>query len=420
MRILFVNAYFEPEVIAFSHLEKDLLEQLTAEGHEVEVICPTPTRGVTEEVCRKYRSLKTEELYDGKVHVRRFSAPREGKNPIIRALRYFWCNLREYQIGRKYKDIDVVFAVSTPPTQGLLAGKLSKKLKCPFVYSLQDVFPDSLVTTGLTREGSLIWRLGRRIERKTYERASRIIVISKSCRENLLRKGVAEDKLDLISNWVDVEQTKPVLREDNPLIRELAIDPSKFLVVYAGNFGAAQGAEIVLKAAEALQQEEKIGFVIFGGGSEFEDAVSDAHARGLTNVTIQGLLPKERVSQVYSLGDVALITCKAGVGGSGMPSKTWSIMACNTPIIASFDPESDLADVIRDSGAGACVEPGQTEPLVAAIRKAYEAWCTGEKRNLNLRTYVEKHASGEQCVKQYIEVMQTGMTSYQSRNDKGK
>ena len=152
MRILFVNAYFFPENIAFSHLEKDLIEGLIEAGYDIEVICPTPTRNVSVEVYKHYKSIKSEILYNGKVHVRRFSAPREKNNPLLRAIRYLWCNFREYQIGKHYKNIDAVFAVSTPPTQGLLAGKLSKKLKCPFIYNLQDVFPDSLVNAGLTKK----------------------------------------------------------------------------------------------------------------------------------------------------------------------------------------------------------------------------------------------------------------------------
>lgn len=86
---------------------------------------------------------------------------------------------------------------------------------------------------------------------------------------------------------------------------------------------------------------------------------------------------QDRISDVYSLGNVALITCKAGTGKVGMPSKVWSIMACNTPIIASFD--SDLAEVINDSGAGNCVEPENINDLKEAIVTQFKY----SKENLN-------------------------------------
>lgn len=117
------------------------------------------------------------------------------------------------------------------------------------------------------------------------------------------------------------------------------------------------------------------------------------------------LLPADRISEVYSLGDVALITCKPGTGNAGMPSKTWSIMACNTPVIASFDTDSDLADVIRDSGAGKCVEPGDVQKLVDAIKERYQRWKSGDNTKMSLREYVKEHASKEICVEKYIKTI---------------
>lgn len=394
MRILFLDAYFLPEKIAFTHLEQDLICGLLDQGHTIEVLCPVPTRGISRETAKAYASIKRETLHDGKVRVQRFWAPQEGRNPLVRAFRYFWCNLCQYQLGKKYRNIDVIFAVSTPPTQGWLAGKLSKKLGCRFVYNLQDVFPDSLVTTGLAKKGSLLWKLGRRLEDSTYQSADAIIVISKAMERNILEKGVPAERIHTVSNWIDTDAVKPVAKEENKLFEEYGIDTEKFTVVYAGNFGAAQGASVVLDAARLLPE---IQFVIFGGGAEF-DAVKTA-AKQLPNVIANGLLPQERVPEVYSLGDVALITCKKGVGNSGMPSKTWSIMACNTPIIAAFDPDSELAEIIQVANAGTCVEPENAEALAQAVLTAQNA--SGECGG---RDYVCQFASKQVCVAEYVKI----------------
>nr|WP_288723122.1 glycosyltransferase family 4 protein [uncultured Sellimonas sp.] len=402
MNLLFLDSYFEPETIAYTHLEKDLLEGLVKENNKIQIICPTPTRGVSAQIREEYRSRRNEKLYNGRVKVRRFWAPQEGKNPIIRAFRYFWCNFQSYQVAMRVKNVDLVFSNSTPPTQGMLSAMVAKKLskkykkKVPFVYNLQDIFPDSLVNTGMTKKGSFLWKAGRKIENYTYENADKIIVISEGFKRNIMAKGVPEEKIEVISNWIDLDSVHPVSREDNKLISEFAIDSDKFLVVYAGNFGAAQGADVVLKAAEKLKSNKDIQFVIFGGGAYFEEAKKEADK--LDNVFIHELMPANRISEVYSLGDVALITCKPGTGNAGMPSKTWSIMACNTPIIASFDTDSDLADVIRDSGAGMCVEPGNVEALVNEISLL-------PRKNIlkyELRDYVHNHADRRICVGQYI------------------
>ncbi len=404
MKVLFLDAYFKPEIIAFTHLENDIIDALINRGHEINILCPTPTRGIDKALREKYSKIKRESLFDGKVNVERFWAPQENKNPLTRAFRYFWCNFRQYQIGKKYKDTDVIFSASTPPTQGLLMAMLKKKLKCPTVYSLQDVFPDSLVNTKITTEGSLIYKIGRKIENYSYKHADKIIVISEGIKKNLLGKGVAEEKLSLVSNWIDIDGVAPVPREDNTIVNEFGIDKDKFLVVYAGNFGAAQGADIILKVAKELEENTDIRFAIFGGGAYFEDAEKEASS--LSNVFIHPLLPQDRVSEVYSLGDICLITCKKGTGNAGLPSKTWSIMACNTPIIASFDTDSDLADVLRASGAGECVEAGDAALLKEAILKRYTAWKNGEEDSTNLREYVRENASKEICAEKYAQIIE--------------
>ena len=225
-------------------------------------------------------------------------------------------------------------------------------------------------------------------------------MISECFKRNIMAKGTPEDKIEVISNWINLDSVHPVSRKDNKLINEFGFDPDKFLVVYAGNFGAAQGADIILKVAEKLMSKKDIQFIIFGSGAYFAEAQKEAER--LDNVFIHELMPSDRISEVYSLGDVALITCKPGTGNAGMPSKTWSIMACNTPIIASFDTDSDLADVIRDSGAGKCVEPGDVDALVKAIETEHQMWSVGNSRFIELRKYVLENASKEKCVKRYI------------------
>ena len=411
MKILFLNAYFAPETIAFTHLETDLINGLLEAGHEITVLCPAPSRAISDEVRKAYRKRKNETLYNGHVTVHRFSAPKEGKNPILRAFRYFWCNARELRIAKKYKDIDLVFAVSTPPTQGLLAGKVAKHLHCPFIYSLQDVFPDSLVTTGLSKKGSLLWKIGRKIENKTYMGADKIVVISKAIKRNLLAKGVSADKLVAIPNWIDTDAVCRIPKDKNRLYEEFNIERDKFTVLYAGNLGAAQGADVILDAAKLLRENAGIQFVIFGGGSEF--ATAKARAEGLENVFIHPLLPQNRVPEVYSLGNLALITCKAGTGNAGMPSKTWTVMACDTPILAAFDTDSELASILTQASAGHCVDPENAEALAEAILASFAQ--ADEERPNGGRAYVEQFASKELCVGKYVELFQSAKLSKKSK-----
>ena len=405
MNLLFLDAYFEPEQIAFTHLEHDLIERLVKEGNKIEVICPSPTRGISKETAKKYRRRKRERLYGGRVHVMRFPAPQEKRNPAVRAIRYFWCNYITYLIGVKRQSCDLVFCNSTPPTQGWIAGKVAKKLNVPLVYSLQDIFPDSLVTTGLSKKDSLLWRIGRKLENATYRRCSKIIVITQAMKENLVKKGVRAEQIEIINNWIDTDQIRPVKREENRLFSELGIDRSKYIVLYAGNFGEAQGAEIILDVAAKMQEDPNIEFVIFGGGSGYERAVEKAER--LCNVFIHPLMPQDRIAEVYSMGDVALITCKSGVGQSGMPSKTWSIMACSTPVIASFDLDSELCRIIEKTKSGICVEPEKADEIVKAVK----ALQNEKIANHDIRAQMKSLASKEKCTSEYLRVFREALKS---------
>lgn len=411
IKMLLLPPYFFPEQTASTHLDQDRFSAYKNAGILTEVYVASPTRGVDAKCRNKYKKIKNEKMFDNSVSIHRFPMFHEGKNPIFRAVRYVLVNLIQYMKGTKAKDIDVIYSGSTPPTQGVLCSLVKKKLskkyrkKIPYIYNLQDIFPDSLVNTGMTKKGSILWKVGRKIENYTYKNADKIIVISEGFKRNIMAKGVSEEKIEVISNWIDLNSVHPVSREDNKLITEFDIDLDKFLVVYAGNFGAAQGADIILKAAEKLKNETNIQFVIFGGGAYFEEAKKEAEK--LDNVFIHELMPVDRISEVYSLGDVALITCKPGTGSAGMPSKTWSIMACNTPIIASFDTDSDLANVIRDSGAGECVEPGDVDVLADSIISLYTNYKFNKRDNYDMRSFVRVNASRETCVQKYINVIKS-------------
>jgi len=377
MKVLKLAPYYAPERISSSHLTADMEDAYVEAGIISEIYAPTPTRGVSAEEREQYKKIKYEEKRDGTILVHRFAMFREGRNPIGRALRYVLVNLMHYHKGVHAKNVDVIVAGSTPPTQGVLCALVAKKLSkryghlVPFIFSLQDMFPESLVSTGLCKESSVLYKIGNKISDYTYRHATRIRVISDSMKETLIKKGVPVEKITVIYNWIDTETIVPVSREDNPLFDELGLDRDHFYVTYAGNLGNSQNADILLSCAAALKDNENIRFVVFGGGSEkekFEKQIADS---GLSNIQLFPLQPMERVSLVYSLGDVSFVTCKKGVGVGAFPSKAVSIMATGTPIIASFDLDSDLCRIVTDNEIGLCADAEDAQGAADAILTLY-------------------------------------------------
>ncbi len=372
MRVLFLESYFKPEKTSGAHFAEDVRNALVDSGHTIQIYAPTPSRNVDDEVRNKYKKLKIETEREGRIAIYRFSLYREGKKTLGRALRYVILEMKLLWFGLFSKKVDILPMGSTPPINGLMATVIKKLKKLPFVYTVQDMFPESLVSAGMTKEGSLLYKIGNWVSNVTYKNASHIIVISESMKTELIKKGVNEEKISVIYNWIDTEKTVPVKREDNTLFDEFGLQRDKFYITYAGNLGNSQNVGLILDCAEKLKEQSDIQFVIFGDGSEKEKLVTRIEESGLNNIKIFPMQPLSRVSEVYSLGDASFVICKKGVGKGAFPSKAASIMATATPIIASFDTDSDLCRILKQEDCGICAEAEDIESAVKAIEALYE------------------------------------------------
>lgn len=370
----------------------------------METYVPTPTRGVSEEERNTYKKLREENCLDGKLIVHRFPLFAEGKNAIIRAIRYVLAGIIQLYYGLKAKNVDCIFLASTPPIQGVIGALLKRWKKRPFIYNLQDIFPDSLVGTGLTKKGSLFWRIGRSIENFTYRNADKIIVISEEFKQNILEKGVPEEKIEVVYNWIDPQEVFPTNRSSNPLYQTLQIDPSRFSVVYAGNMGNAQNIEVILEAAEKLVREKDVQFLLFGTGGMKDKYEKLAQSKNLSNVYFFPLQPIEMVSYVYGLGDLCVVSCKPGMGGSAMPSKLLSILSAGQAVLSSFD-QGELTNTLERYNCGICTKVGDSDSLADAILRAKINPEKCIEMGENGRNLILKFFTREQCTQKYIEII---------------
>lgn len=404
MEVLYLYSYYKPEKTSGAHLAEDERRALVADGHRITIYTPTPTRGVDKVTRKAYKKRKHESEYDGAVTVHRFSLFGEGKNTLMRAFRYFLLECRLLWLGLTRKKKDILILGSTPPINGLMGAVLKKLKRIPYVYTVQDLFPESLVSTGMTKKGSLIWKIGNWVSNVTYKNSAHIIVISDSIKKSLVEKGVPESKITVVYNWIDTDKVVPVEREKNSLFDELGLDRNKFIITYAGNLGNSQNPKILVDCAEKLKSNEDIQFVIFGDGTEKDKLVSRIDEAKLENIKLFPMQPLERVSEVYSLGDVSFVTCKAGVGSGAFPSKSASIMATATPIIASFDLDSDLCKMISEHRLGECCEPENAAMAAERIVKLYQDSALVKEYGENARRHACEKFSKEIGIKKRIEI----------------
>ena len=372
----------------------------------MELYAPMPTRGISKEVREEYKKRRMEHWHDGKLEIHRFLMYGEGKNPILRALRYVFCWCAQFWKGLRAKDIDLIYLASTPPIQGVLGGLLKKIKKVPFVYNLQDIFPDSLAGTGLAKKDGLLWKIGRVIENFTYRNADKIIVISEDFKRNIMEKGVPEEKIVVVYNWVDEEAVKHVPREENKLFDMYGLDRKKFYVTYSGNIGLTQNMDMLLEVAKELEEDPNIQFVLIGEGAYKKRVEEIIAEKNIGNVTLLPFQPYEDISHVFSLGDAGLVISKPGVGENSVPSKTWSILSASRPVLANFD-ENELKTIVSENQCGIFTKAGDKETFKQAILDLYHDREHCEQLGRNGREFILKNLTRAVGTQKYVDVIKS-------------
>ena len=409
MRILLLPSYFLPEGVASPYISWNRNQAFIDAGWSIVVFTPLPSRDITSEVRNEYKKKRMETMFDGKMVVHRFSLMPEGKNSLIRAFRYFVQNLKQFRKAVFTKDgrsCDVMLIASTPPTQGAMAAIVKLFTKKPFVYNLQDIFPDSLIGAGMTHKGSLLWKFGRIVENFTYKHADKIIVISEGFKRNIMAKGVPEEKIVVVYNWVDQNAVKNVARKDNKLFDKYHLDRNKFYITYSGNIGLTQNMDLLLDVAKGLEDNEEIQFVLIGEGAYKEQVKEIIDRDNIKNVTLLPFQPYEDISHVFSLGDVGIIISKPGVGGNSVPSKTWSIMSASRPVLANFD-ENEIKTILSENECGVFTKAGDKQAFTDAILELCRNREMCRKYGENGRKFVMENLTREIGTQKYIDVIKS-------------
>ena len=399
MRILFLSTYFRPESATNAILMTLLAEELVALGHDVSVITGMPHYDANR-IWDKYRGKFWVKEQHGSIPLTRvyLYLPSKKSNVVGRLLSYLTFNLLSTCAGLFAAKFDLLFVPSPPLTNGVCASLLSRLRRVPFVYNVQDIYPDVAVRLGILTNPRLIC-VFERMERFVYTRAAAVSVISGSFRRNLLAKGVPESKIATIPNFVDTSFVTPLPR--NNAFRKEQGWGEKFVVLFAGNVGLSQGLETVLEAAGHLRDFPDILFAIVGSGTTKQGLVDKAEEMQLTNVHFLPLQPYERVPELYSAADIGLVPLRKGLTEDSVPSKLWTIMGVARPVLAGVDKTSDTYAVVQEANAGVCVPPEDPEALAEAIRTLYQDPEGAAEMGRRGRAHVEAHYTSVSVARQY-------------------
>lgn len=378
MHILILTQWYPPEPALRL---QELAQSLQAHGHQVTVLTGFPNYP-TGQLYPAYKlRLRLEETLAGIRVVRVPLYPDHSLSGLRRALNYISFALSSAILGPWYvQRPDVLFVYHPPLTVGIPAYILSRLWRVPFVYQIQDMWPETLSATGMLDNPRLLGWIGR-FAKWVYGKTYSILVISPGFRRNLLEKGVPAEKIHVIPNWVDLAtyyQAEP----DPELAHKLGL-AGRFNVMFAGNMGEAQGLETVIETAKLLQDDPQIQFALVGDGVALPRLQRLTEQEGLTNVRFLGRYPAHEMPRLYALADALLVHLKDDpLFRITIPSKTMSYLASGKPILAAVS--GDVADLIESVGAGLTCPPENAPGLAAAVR-ALQAMPADERQAMGTR-----------------------------------
>lgn len=402
MRILLLTTYFKPDITANGILLTQLALEWQRLGHEVTVVTSMP----------HYATNRIWDAYRGKLWVREKMAgldvyrvylyvPERKTSIFGRLFNYASFNLLSTAIAVTRSRPDIVFVPSPPLTNGVAGYIIAKRFGVPFIYNVQDIYPDIAIRLGILKNPRLI-ALFQRMERFVYRKARTVSVISQGFRRNLLAKGVPEEKIAVIPNFVDTDFIHPLPRQ-NAFSRQHGLD-ERFVVLFAGNVGLSQSLDTVLDAAARLRDQTDILFFIIGNGAAKPALQQRAREENLTNVRFLPFQPHEVVAEMYASADVGLVPLKKGITQESVPSKVFSIMAASRPIIAMVDEGSDTQRLIDQAQCGLCIEPENPDRLVEAILMLHQDHALVGTMGSRGNTFVQMYFSKSGVARQYIEL----------------
>ena len=411
MRLLVLCPHFAPDTAPTGEVMTSIATELVARGHDLHIVTSLPW----------YQHHRVEPGWTGKVvrHedtewgriTRVHPFPTDKRNIPARAAGFAGFTVLSTALGvagRRNTRPDAVLAMSPPLTLGGAGWLAARRWGVPFVFNIQDVFPDVAVEVGAISNPRVI-QLASWLERWSYRRSDAVTVLSDDLRDNLVTKirGTvpdAHDRIRVIPNFVDTARITPRDPDDGPYRGEHGLT-GKRVVMYAGNVGFSQSLDLVVGAARTLGARSDMADVVFvvNGGGSARGALEE-QAAGLDNVVFVDFQPKERLPEVLAAGDIHVVPLRRGLARSSVPSKTYSILAAGRPVVASVDEGTEVARVVERAGAGLAVPPDDPDEFTKALATLLEDPDRARAMGRAGRAFVEEWASPAAIAERYEEL----------------
>jgi colanic acid biosynthesis glycosyl transferase WcaI len=366
MKVLILSINYWPEVAGIGAFTTYRAEYLAAAGHDVEVCTTFPY----------YPGWKVPPGYAGRL------AATEERNGVRILRSYAYIPNPATSLKRVLHEAtfitssmirafmrkrpDLLLVVSPPLGLAVNAILLSRLWRIPYVFDVEDMQPDSAAELGMLPSWAL--RFLYWVEKAAYSHAGLVTTLTRGMRDRIVDKGIPADKVELLEPRADDSLFDIEVREGSAFRQRYGLG-NKFLVTHSGNMGVKQGLDVIVDAAALNRADDSIEFLLVGDGAACGRIQRRVAELDLRNVRFMPLLDAGDFRGLLAASDVCLLTQQKSVSESAFPSKIVSYLSAGRPVIASVNPDCEIAQTIRESGAGKIVAPEDGAALLAAIQE---------------------------------------------------
>lgn len=357
MKILLVTQFFDPEPTFKGLL---LARELHRRGHAVEVLTGFPNypEGRIHEGWHQ-RPVDRREV-DGVTVTRVPLWPSHDRSGLRRALTYGSFAASASIAALLVRRPDVVHVYHPPATTGLAALVLKHLRGVPFVLDVQDLWPDSLTSTGMLR-GRAPVALASALVRRVTAAAEHVVTLSPGMTRLVAERSRRPEAVSTLLNWTyedDIEQAGAS--------EARAERTSPFVATFAGNLGPAQGLDTLLDAAALLSDRPDVRIRVVGDGIDAARLRRRAEEERLTAVEFVGRVPVGEVGQHLAASDALIVHLRdEPLFRVTVPSKTQAYLLAGRPIVMAV--RGDAAELVERAGAGVVVPPEDAGALAEAL-----------------------------------------------------
>lgn len=347
MKILFLTDNFPPESNppasrTFGHIKEWAQEK----DIQITVITSFPNFPFGK-IYKGYKNKLFQEEIIEKIKVIRvwtYMAPNKGA--IKRIIDQFSFAFTSFFAGL-FQNYDIIIATSPHFFTTWSAFCLSKIKRKPWIFELRDIWPESIQTLGVIKNHSIISML-EKIELRLYKDADLVIPVTNSFKKNLIKRGIAKNKIKVVTNGVNSSLFKPS-KKNIELINQLDI-ANKFIVGYIGTIGLAHGLDFIVRAIAKIN-DSSIHFIFVGDGAEKNKILGISKKLNINNITFINMVDEKKVVDFISVCDVSLVALKRNnTFRSVLPSKIFNSAGMKKPILLGV--EGEAKELISNYSAG--------------------------------------------------------------------